>query len=285
MSAAGPPLRCPHCHHALQRQSQTWSCSSGHAFDVARQGYVNLLPGHRAHTGDTVDMLAARSLVLGAGHFDRVTDAVITACQGLPDGVLIEAGAGTGHHLALVRRALQRPAVAMDISVAAARRAARAGPRELISLVTDVWQPWPVLDRVAAAVLMIFAPRNLAEAARVLVPGGVLVVVTPAEGHLGELRSPLDLIDVEPDKSDRLNAQARRVEFQSTDTRVIRDVVPVDRGVARALALMGPSAHHLDTEDLDLRVAALPERTDVTIAVTVHRYRVQGGPGTCMPEH
>ena len=40
-----PYLCCPHCGPAWPSPVAAVRCASGHAFDVARQGYVNLLPG------------------------------------------------------------------------------------------------------------------------------------------------------------------------------------------------------------------------------------------------
>ena len=34
---------CPVCGAALEPQGTAWRCVQGHCFDVARQGYVNLL--------------------------------------------------------------------------------------------------------------------------------------------------------------------------------------------------------------------------------------------------
>lgn len=267
-------LRCPHCRGPLTPQERTWRCASGHAFDVARQGYVNLTAGRPVHTGDTADMLDARTEVLGAGHFDHVTDAVVDACRDrLPEGAIVEVGAGTAHHLAAVRRALgDRRAVAIDASVAAARRASRADPAWTTSVVADAWQPWPLLDAVAAAVLMIFAPRNLPEAARVLVPEGRLIAVTPAPDHLAELAEPLGLLRIGEDKADRLRSQALD-HLEVVGSREVRQVRTLDRGALRAMAAMGPSAHHRAPGDLAARVALLPDRVPVTIAAHLTRFR------------
>ncbi len=267
-------LRCPHCHAALVRDGQVWRCDAGHAFDVARQGYVNLRGGASPHTGDTAAMLDARTAVLNAGHLDDVTRGVVAAAgSDLPNGAIVEVGAGTAHHLAAVCRAVgPRPAVAMDASVAAAKRAARADVADLTSVVADVWEPWPLRDGVAALVLSIFAPRNLPEAARVLLPGGRLVVVTPAADHLVELARVLGLLQIAPDKTDRLIRDATPL-FDVVDTIEVRATRRLDRAAARAIAAMGPSGFHLDPEVLAVRAAALPDSIEVTIAVTAAGFR------------
>lgn len=266
-------LRCPHCAGALTRGGDTWRCPSGHAFDVARQGYVNLLPAPSPHAGDTAAMLDRRAAVLARGHLAPVTTALVTACgDELPDGALVEIGAGTAHHLAQVRAAnADRLALAVDVSVAAARRAARQDPAWLTAVVADVWQPWPVLDGVAAAVLSVFGPRNAAESARVLVPGGRLVVVVPAAEHLQELREPLGLLGIEPGKLARLRDEtAPHLTFR--DTHEVRATTTVTRDEATAVAAMGPSAHHVSLDELARRSGALAERVDVTVAVHVVRF-------------
>ncbi|MFA9446663.1 putative RNA methyltransferase [Egicoccus sp. AB-alg6-2] len=265
-------LRCPHCGQALARDERVWRCLSGHSFDVARQGYVNLLAGAKTPGGDTVPMVEARERVLSAGHLDVVTASLTAACDDLPAGILVDVGAGTAHHLVRLRRALgERRAVAIDVSVPAARRAARADPEATTVVVADVWRPWPLMDSVAAAVLVVFAPRNAAEAARVLVPRGRLVVVTPADEHLAELRERLGLLAIEPGKDERLRAELAP-HLDHLDTREIRTQVHVDRADAAALATMGPTGHHLDAAQLQERAAALAATTTVTVAVRVHRF-------------
>ena len=265
-------LRCPHGGAALRRAGPVWRCDDGHSFDVARQGYVNLLVGRKHATGDTAPMIAARERVLAAGHLDVVTQALVEACRDLPDGVLVEVGAGTAHHLVAVRRALgARAAVATDVSIPAAKRAGRADPDHTVAVVADVWRTWPLPDAGTAAVLTVFAPRNGEEAARVLVPGGRLVVVTPAADHLGELRAPLGLLQIEPGKDERLHAELDP-HLDHLDTREVRATITVDRVDAAALAAMGPAGHHLDADDLAGRAAALPDTTQVTVAVHVTRF-------------
>lgn len=260
-------LRCPHCRGALHRRQRTWTCPSGHAFDIARQGYVNLLPGASAHRGDSAAMLDARQRVLATGLLDDVTEAVVAALRDLPPGALVEVGAGTGHHLQQAVAATGRPGLTLDVSTAAARRAARAGP-DVTAVVADVWQPWPVADASAAAVLHVFAPRNLDEAYRVLVPDGAAVVTVPTDAHLRELRG-IGLLGVgdaarkRPDHPGLVPDGVRAV-------RVRRVLSPLE---VRDVVAMGPSAHHVPAAHLDAAVATLPDRVDVSVSVDVLRLR------------
>jgi len=209
----------------------------GHAFDIARQGYVDLSGGHRV-VGDSASMVAAREAFLGAGHFDVIAEAVRTAA-GEGDGCVVEVGAGTGYYLDRARAG--RDGVALDSSRYAARRAARAG---LGAVVCDVWRPWPLRDAVAAAVLCVFAPRNASEMRRVLAPGGVIVVVTPTPRHLAELVRPLGLVRVDERKPERLSAALG----EPVREREIEAELDLSRDDVAALIAMGPNAHHVDAQ-------------------------------------
>jgi len=256
-------LRCPVCGTALKIADRSVRCAGRHSFDIARQGYVNLLTGP-APGGDTPEMVEARAAVLDAGHLDLVTEAIAAHAPGT--GLAIDVGAGTGHHLAALLE--PRPALlglALDVSKAAARRAARAHPR-LVAAVCDAWRGLPVADGCADLVLNVFAPRNGPEFRRVLRPDGRLIVVTPHPDHLGELVEALGLIGVDPDKDRRLDVALGRWFTTLDTTWYSRQLALAHRDVTRLVA-MGPSAHHV--ERLPERVAALPEPVRVTTAVGV----------------
>ncbi len=219
----------------------TLTCRMRHSFDIARQGYVNLL-GHAAPANaDTVEMLAARDRFLSGGHYQPITDVVAAAVPHARR--LVEVGAGTGHHLAGVLD--QLPAahgLAADVSVPACRRAAKAHPR-MASVVADTWAGLPVADGQVDAVLCIFAPRNPAEFARVLSPNGVLVVVLPLPDHLQELRRAHDLIDVGDEKVARLTTSTQG-HLERTDYTEIAYDLDLTQHQATDLVAMGPNAFH-----------------------------------------
>ncbi len=272
-------LACPHCGAGLAETGSALACEAGHSFDVARQGYVNLLPGGAsAGTADTPEMVEARMAFLARGHFrtldDTLADAVAAVVDGT-EGCVIDVGAGTGEHLAAVLERLPgRAGLALDISKHAARRAARAHPR-IGAVVCDAWGTLPVRDGVAAAVMCVFAPRNAPEFARVLARGGGLVVVTPTPLHLEELVAPLGLVSVDPRKEERLEASLGG-HFERRATRVVECRMSLSRADALAAALMGPSAHHMLPGEAESRVADLPEPVAVTLSVSVSMWSIAG---------
>lgn len=268
-----PALACPVCGAPLSRADRSVRCARGHAFDVAKQGYLSLLTGRGGPEGDSPAMVAARTAFLDAGHFAPLSTALAASCADAagPGGLVLEVGAGTGHHLAAVLDALPtHTGLALDVAKHALRRAARAHPR-IGSVAADAWASLPVRDGAADLVLDVFAPRNGAEWHRVLRPGGSAVVATPAPEHLGELVGALGLLTVDPHKDERL-AAALGEWFTEVDTARVEVPMRLDHAAVRTVVAMGPSARHLDPADLDARVAALPAEVTVTGAVVVRRF-------------
>ncbi|HEY4991211.1 MAG TPA: rRNA (guanine-N1)-methyltransferase [Nakamurella sp.] len=265
-----PLLACPHCESALGRSDdRVVGCRSGHRFDVARRGYLSLLgKTSRTDTGDSADMVQARATFLSAGHYQSLASAIAALVTADP---VLEIGAGTGYYLAAVLRGLTDSAftargLAVDASRYAARRAA-ADPG-IGSIVADAWSRLPVRDGAVRAVLSVFAPRDPSEIARVLRAGGRAVVVTPEPDHLGEIRSPLGLLAVDPGKPDRL-AEAFAGRLRPAGRLPIRSRMSLTRGEVDALVRMGPSARHLDRDRLGEAIRRLAGRTAVTLSVTV----------------
>ncbi|WP_431973254.1 putative RNA methyltransferase [Micromonospora haikouensis] len=300
-------LRCPVCAEPLTEAAtgtaRALRCPRRHSFDVARQGYVDLLAGRAPHAGDTAEMVAARADFLAAGHYDPVSAALAAAAlaalgdapvadegpatpatpaePAAPTGtgrvvgaypLVVDAGAGTGRHLAAVLAALpDAVGLALDVSKPALRRAARAHPRAAAAL-ADTWRRLPLADGSVAVLLDVFAPRNGAEFRRVLHPAGVLLVVTPAEDHLAELVDALDLLKVDPDKADRV-AGSLAAHFDQAAESVLRARLELTAPEVATLVGMGPSARHTDPAVLAARIAALPEPVGVTLAVRLGVYR------------
>lgn len=239
-------LACPVCGAALQRDERTLQCPSRHSFDIARQGYVNLLRGPAPTNADTAPMIAARQRFLASGAYQPLVDAVLAAGAGRER--IVEVGAGSGHYLGqLVATGQLKAHLALDISVAAARSSARAG---LASAVADTWAGLPLLDASVDAVLCIFAPRNADEFARVLAPVGQVVVVTPGPQHLGALRARLALLDVLDDKLTRLDATMKAAGLQLVHRSELGYQVELSPQAASDLVMMGPNAFHRGRPEL-----------------------------------
>lgn len=285
-------LRCPVCAVPLAETpagtGRALRCVRGHSFDLARQGYAQLTAGPLGHPGDTAAMVSARADFLAAGHFDPLSaalaaDAVAAlahrppppAAPAVPDAPLVvDAGAGTGHHLAAVLDALPGAlGLALDASRPAVRRAVRAHPRA-DAAVCDTWSRLPLADASVAVLMDVFAPRNGTEFGRVLAPGGALLVATPTAEHLAELVAALDLLRVDPDKPARVASGL--AGLRPCGERVVRYPMSLRHREVRTLVGMGPNAWHQEPAALAARVAALPEPVAVTASVRLQAFRAPG---------
>lgn len=220
-------------------------------------------------------MIAARERFLGAGHYAPIAAAVaeLAAASDAPAGAVLELGAGTAYYLGAILHAMpDRAGIAIDASPHAARRAAKV-PRTA-SIRADAWGRLPIRDGAAAIGLSVFSPRNAPELARVLAPGGWMIVVTPLPEHLADLAESLGLIGIEPAKRQRVAAELEP-HFEPAWSRSLEFGMELSRADALALTSMGPSAYHSEPEELVAKAEALPEPARATAAVelTLHRRR------------
>jgi Methylase involved in ubiquinone/menaquinone biosynthesis len=251
-------LACPHCAAELNAADGGVRCGQGHSFDIARQGYLNLLGGPQPANADTAAMIAARHRVHDTGVFAPLRELLNRVCGGRR--AILEVGAGTGAYLkAALGEAPDAVGVALDISTAAAKAAAKTDPR-IAAVVADVWQRLPLREASMDAVLAVFAPRNVSEFARVLKPSGQLVVVTPDPDHLIELRTTHQLLGLHPQKAAAVAAQAAQ-SFEPIDRLRHRSTWSADAELVADLIAMGPNAHHHLPDEVPA--------SELTVAVTI----------------
>jgi 23S rRNA (guanine745-N1)-methyltransferase len=267
-------LRCPACFRPLAGAHGSLICARRHTYDVARHGYVTLMPtARRCPAGDDASMIDARTAIMDAGHFEPLTAALRekAGSLALPDSsVVLDAGAGTAHHLAGVLAELPRArGVAIDVSRAALRRAARVHQR-IAGVRSDIWQQIPLCDATVDLAMSVFAPRNPDELARVLRAGAAVIIATPAADHLKELRA-LHQIGVHDTKALRLQQVFTAWSTADPVQRISWHLQLTRQDVARILA-MGPAAHHLRPDFL-VRLAAVSEPVRVTAAIELRTFR------------
>lgn len=275
-------LICPVCGEDFAFVGAAVVCRRGHSFDVAREGYMNLLVGAARSPGDSRAMVEARASFLGAGHYRRLADRVAEAAAGLIDtrdgadhaaeALIVEVGAGTGYYLDRVLQAAPGAfGLALDVSKFAVRRAARAHPC-IGAVVCDVWKAIPVRSGAARIILDVFAPRNVEEFGRIVRADGALIVVAPTRRHLRELVKPLGLLTVDQHKDARVQAGLSR-RFKLEHENVYEETIEPSRENAWRAAAMGPSAFHVAPDILRARAQDLPDPLAVTISARVSIYR------------
>jgi 23S rRNA (guanine745-N1)-methyltransferase len=188
-------LVCPvrRCGRELHWGERACTCPAGHAFDIARSGYVNLLlPQDKKakRPGDTKAMVCARRRLLDAGLGARLIEGLAAALAGIriPRGArVLDVGCGDGFYLAALSGRFGLVGFGVDISTAAVDAAAQRYPgQSWIAANGD--RRLPFADQAFDCILSITARKNPEEFHRLLAPGGRLLLAVPANDDLGELR-------------------------------------------------------------------------------------------------
>ena len=285
MSIDSTWLRCPNCSASLSPiDERVYGCDRGHRFDRSKHGYLTLLAPNAPRTaGDDRGMLDARAQLLGGGAYRPIADVVVDAAlpndESIPSGSLrfADLGCGTGYYASrLMDAAPDANILLADRSPDAVRAALRATPAAT-GVVLDIWRPLPIRDATADVILNVFAPRNPGEFARILSPGGRVVVVVPRPEHLRELRQNGLLLDVPAEKARAVTEQLAAAGL------VRRRAVPVDyqldadRMTRALLAGMGPSAHHAASLGSDLDEESTIAVTVAVDVLTFEHARLRGG--------
>ena len=179
-------LICPVCGAKLTRTDRSLVCENRHSYDIARQGYVNLLTVQQKHSlnpGDTRDQVLARRAFLEAGYYAPIADALIAAAKrrGLA-GPILDVGCGEGYYSARLAQALGGELTGLDISKEAVRCAAAKYKSHQWLCATAAHIPVP--EGSAALLTSLFALTLPEEFCRVLQSGGYYFQVLAAADHL-----------------------------------------------------------------------------------------------------
>ena len=203
---------CPACQSPLTLVERTYKCAAGHTYDVAREGYVNLLLAQHKRSkepGDNKQMVNARRSFLEQGYYQPLAKRMADVLQQFSGSVpvndiecpaaerlinLFDVGCGEGYYLNYVLTRLngdQKSFVAkgagLDISKIAVQKAAKKYSVSEFCVASSFAIPLP--DASQHSVIQVFAPSSEQEILRVLKDDGVWLQVNPAAEHLAELKA------------------------------------------------------------------------------------------------
>jgi 23S rRNA (guanine745-N1)-methyltransferase len=162
---------------------------------------------------------------------------------------VLDAGCGEGYYLSRLAVALTRDqspppiCVGLDIAKPAVALAARRY-RAHCFICASTAERLPIRTGAIDLLLNVFAPRNPSEFARVVAPGGTLLIAVPSPEHLSDLRQRLPLLGIEVNKQEHLVEQfggtfefggAVRLDYE----------IELDPDSLLDLIGMTPSARHL----------------------------------------
>ena len=199
-------FKCPNCSIALSQGQKQYFCPNGHSFDIARQGYVNLLlPGHTGagDPGDSKEMITSRREFLDKGYYEGFSDKINDiAADALATGSkqggisIFDAGCGEGYYICRLKKELAEHGrlkdtdiYGIDVSKPAVQYAS-GRDRDIRFAVASNYHV-PILSGSVDCILCIFAPRDEQEFRRILKQSGILLVAAPGPKHLYSLRKLL----------------------------------------------------------------------------------------------
>ncbi len=181
-------LICPVCSAPLRFMERSAVCPSGHCFDIAKEGYVNLL--RTTKNGDFIgdDKHSARSRrdFLNKGYYALLRDHLV-AYFADKKGCLLDICCGEGYYTSCLGHD-GLSVYGFDISKEMVRLAAkRGGGCYFVANMASV----PIADASFDYAVHLFAPFNEREFCRVLKNGGKLFTVIPGKQHLFGLKKVL----------------------------------------------------------------------------------------------
>ncbi len=238
-------LRCPVCGGALLRRGQAVSCSKGHSFDVAREGYVNLLRSGRSgdRMGDSKDSARSRRDFLEKGYYRPLRDAL---CALFADrrGNVLDICCGEGYYTSALGENPALNVYGFDLSREMVRLAAkRGGAACFVANLAAI----PAFDESFDYATHLFAPFHEREFSRILKPGGRLCRVIPGSRHLWALKERL--YDVPYPNDEELPAVSM-LRLRGTQKLVAEITLRSPQDI-EAVFRMTPYCHHTSQRDRD----------------------------------
>lgn len=181
-------LICPVCGTQLNKEARRYRCEKGHCFDLAKEGYVNLLRSGKS--GDLIgdDKLSARSRrdFLNKGYYRPLMEYLVELFRNR-EGSVLDICCGEGYYTSSVGHS-GLAVYGFDISKEMVRLAAKRGNGTyFVANMASI----PVAENSFDYAMHLFAPFNEKEFCRVLKPGGKLYTVIPGEKHLLGLKQTI----------------------------------------------------------------------------------------------
>ncbi|MVX66994.1 methyltransferase domain-containing protein [Clostridium chromiireducens] len=195
-------LLCPVCKDKLIKDASNkmYRCNNKHTYDIAKEGYVNLLISNQKRSknpGDSKEMVLARIDFLNRGYYKAISDKIsemiaeFLSKNGNDKSNILDLGCGEGYYLTNLKNYLNEKNIkadyyGMDVSKDAVKYASKSD-KECVWAVGNNFHI-PAEDKSIDCILSVFSPIEINECNRVLKDDGVFVRVLPRTNHLIQLR-------------------------------------------------------------------------------------------------
>ena len=241
-------LTCPVCKDELLFENKTAKCKNNHSFDIAKEGYVNLLSSHKSgdSTGDNKEMALSRRSFLEKGFYSPLADAVGSCIEKYTsdgDNVL-DICCGEGYYTDVLAKKYDRRWYGFDLSKNMVRLAAKrhTDAQFFVANIASI----PIKSNSVSLAFHLFAPFHSGEFARILRNDGVIVTAVPGKEHLFGLKS---VLYEKPYYNDEKPPLADGLELIDT-IRVKRTIELCSKQDIKALFQMTPYYYHTPSEGM-----------------------------------
>jgi len=191
---------CPACHLPLTQDQQQWRCDSNHSYDIAKEGYVNLLLANQKRSkdpGDNKQMVNARRQFLELGCYLPLLDTLVRLIDqyATTESIcLYDAGCGEGYYLnhmsqALLAKGRQLQAGGSDIAKVAIQKAAKKYTNLDFAVASSFNLPLRLSS--VDCLVQVFAPISSEQVCQVLAEDGIWLQVTPGPKHLQQIKQSI----------------------------------------------------------------------------------------------
>lgn len=187
-------ISCPICKTSMCINELKLTCKKNHSFDIAKQGYVNLLNRAMKTNYDKNLFISRHKLIANSTFFTPLHEKLMeVVLEGLQTSKisLLDAGSGEGSHLHKIYELLnieneKISAVGIDIAKDGILQAAKYYENQ-IWFVADLANI-PFKEQTFNVILNILSPANYDEFTRVLKQDGVAIKVVPQKDYLKQIR-------------------------------------------------------------------------------------------------
>lgn len=182
-------LICPVCNNSLEIIGKAGKCCNGHCFDVAKEGYINLLRTNKSGDmiGDSKQSARSRREFLNKGYYSPLRDHLVAIFHNKTGNVL-DICCGEGYYTSALGENPALNVYGFDISKEMIRLASKRGNGTyFVANLASI----PVADSSFDYAVHLFAPFQEKEFYRILKHGGKLYTVIPGEKHLWGIKQQL----------------------------------------------------------------------------------------------
>lgn len=186
-------LQCPYCHQSLKvEEEKSLKCEKNHTFDVAKQGYINLVTNGIKTAYDKTLFASRYEIISSIGLYDELQKELVASItkEIKKEGItIIDLGCGEGSHLNQLKERLADKNIT-GIGIDISKDAILAASKHYDSftwLVGDLAN-LPIQNNSVDIILDILSPSNYKEFLRILAKEGLVLKVVPASDYLKEIR-------------------------------------------------------------------------------------------------